>query len=110
MKQLILISVVLILVICSVLLSLNEQCMILGEQLAFSLQVGHCDLSTATNVPVPSIALIFWIIMNVLFAYLYPKQNVANGYKVATFVLGFPGTLFVYLIAQVARSTQKQKG
>lgn len=102
MKYLVLTVIVLACVISVAVLVSNEQCIIIGERMLFSYQIGSCGLSTTNQSSVSLIAVIFWDAMNILFAYLYSK-NIAKGYKVLPFILGLPTTLFILVIAQMPR-------
>ncbi len=104
MKYLVLTAIALTCVISVAVLVSNEQCIIIGEQMLFSYQIGSCGLSTNNQSSISLTAVIFWAAMNILFAYLYPK-NIAKGYKILPFILGLPTTLFILLIAEITRKT-----
>ncbi|TDF41333.1 hypothetical protein EYS14_00270 [Alteromonadaceae bacterium M269] len=84
-------------------LIINNDCMALSDQFFINVSIGSCDLTNQqTSVSTP--AFIFWIVMNIAFAVIYQKPNIAAGYKIVAFILGLPITFFVYLIAKISQS------
>lgn len=64
-----------------------KQCYQLG-----AFYIGTCDLSESTTDAGISYA---WILVNLLFAVMFFNPNIKRGWKVLTFLIGMPGTLFI---------------
>ena len=66
------------------------------RQGAFSF--GHCDLS---DLDAGSSLSYEWILVNLLFAVMFFNPTISRGWKILTFLVGIPGTLFITAFMQL---------
>jgi hypothetical protein len=109
MKQLLSFSFLSFIAVLTVVLIVNNECVTLGHQLYtdVSISLGVCEID-GSEQPLSPVAFIVWIVMNIAFAIIYPKSNVGREYKFVAFALGFPVTVFLYLIQKISKRVDEQ--
>lgn len=82
------------------------QCISFGTLLA-GLSFGSCEINTEQSSVVSYLILAAWLLCNFLYAKFYMSETSPRVLTLLFFIVGLPGTLFVFLIAQFIKDNKK---